>query len=171
MDYILFLRSYVGNCSEYKGDYYLVINDYEKAVEAYTYAESFYDNWPFQLTKMLNNKSLALLGLKDFKEASMINYNAINLSKENDLSKELERALQIKLQILDEGKNYSNFTNKVDSLVNLLEDRYSSQISQLLSGIEIKNEIFLGQRKNEEQESFTQKIILISIIIILILGF
>ena len=44
------------------------------------------------------------------------------------LSKELERALQIKLQILDEGKNYSNFTNKVDSLVNLLEDRYSSQI-------------------------------------------
>ena len=81
---------------------------------------------------MLNNKSLALLGLKDFKEASKINYNAINLSKENDLSKELERALQIKLQILDKGKNYSNFTNKVDSLVNLLEDRYSSQISQLL---------------------------------------
>ena len=153
------------------GDYLLAIEDYEKAVEAYTYAESFYDNWPFQLTKMLNNKSLALLGLKDFKEASMINYNVINLSKENDLSKELERALQIKLQILDEGKKYSNFTNKVDSLVNLLEDRYSSQISQLLSGIEIKNEIFLGQRKNEEQESFTQKIILISIIIILILGF
>ena len=170
MDYSI-LKSYVGNCSEYKGDYYLVIEDYEKAVEAYTYAESFYDNWPFQLTKMLNNKSLALLGFKEFKEASMINYNVINLSKENDLSKELERALQIKLQILDEGKNYSNFTNKVDSLVNLLEDRYSSQISQLLSGIEIKNEIFLGQRKNEEQESFTQKIILISIIIILILGF
>ena len=170
MDYSI-LKSYVGNCSEYKADYYLVIEDYEKAVEAYTYAESFYDNWPFQLTKMLNNKSLALLGLKEFKEASMINYNVINLSKENDLSKELERALQIKLQILDEEKNYSNFTSKVDSLVNLLEDRYSSQISQLLSGIEIKNEIFLGQRKNEEQESFTQKIILISIIIILILGF
>ena len=74
------------------------------------------------------------------------------------------------MQILDEGKNYP-ISLKVDSLVNLLEDRYSSQISQLLSGIEIKNEIFLGQRKNEEQESFTQKIILISIIIILILGF
>ena len=84
MDYDI-LKSYVGNCSEYKGDYYLVIEDYEKAVEAYTYAESYYEKWPFQLTKMLNNKSLALLGLKEFKEASMINYNVINLSKKMTL--------------------------------------------------------------------------------------
>ena len=52
-----------------------------------------------------------------------------------------------------------------------MENRYSSQISQLLSGIEIKNEIFLGQRKNEEQASFIQNVILISIILILILAF
>ena len=60
------------------------------------------------------------------------------------------------------SNNFNPPKEDIDSLVNLLEDRYSSQISQLLSGIEIKNEIFLGQRKNEEQESFTQKIILIS---------
>ena len=39
----------------------------------------------------------------------------------------------------------------------------SPQISQLLSGIEIKNEIFLGQRKNEEQASFIQNVILIKL--------
>lgn len=170
MDYDI-LKSYVGNCFEYKGDYYLAIEDYENAVLSFASAESYYEKWPFQLIKMLNNKTLALLGQRQYKSAIQTNNQVIGLAKENDLSKELERALQIKLQILDKGKNYSNFTNKVDSLVNLLEDRYSSQISQLLSGIEIKNEIFLGQRKNEEQESFTQKIIFISIIIILILGF
>ena len=40
MDYSI-LKSYVGNCSEYMGDYLLAIEDYEKAVEAYTFANHF----------------------------------------------------------------------------------------------------------------------------------
>ena len=120
---------------------------------------------------MLNNKTLALLGVNQYKLAVQTNKNVIDLAKENDLSLELERALAVKLQILDGLKKYDSFTQKVDSLVSLLENRYSSQISQLLSGIEIKNEIFLGQRKNEEQASFIQNVNLISIILILILAF
>ena len=170
MDYDI-LKSYVGNCFEYKGDYYLAIQDYQNAVLSFSSAESYYEKWPFQLTKMLNNKTLALLGENQYKLAVQTNKNVIDLAKENDLSLELERALAVKLQILDGLKKYDSFTQKVDSLVSLLENRYSSQISQLLSGIEIKNEIFLGQRKNEEQASFIQNVILISIILILILAF
>ena len=170
MDYDI-LKSYVGNCSEYKGDYYLAIEDYQNAVLSFSSAESYYEKWPFQLTKMLNNKTLALLGQRQYKLAIQTNNQVIDLAKENDLSLELERALAVKLQILDGMKQYDSFNQKVDSLVGLLENRYSSQISQLLSGIEIKNEIFLGQRKNEEQASFIQNVILISIILILILAF
>ena len=170
MDYDI-LKSYVGNCFEYKGDYYAAIKDYENAVLSFSSAESFYEKWPFQLTKMLNNKTLALLGQNQYKLAIETNNNVVDLAKENDLSLELEKALTVKLQILDRLKKYDSFTQKVDSLVSLLENRYSSQISQLLSGIEIKNEIFLGQRKNEEQASFTRNVILISIILILILAF
>ena len=141
MDYDI-LKSYVGNCFEYKGDYYLAIEDYENAVLSFASAESYYEKWPFQLTKMLNNKTLALLGQRQYKLAIQTNNQVIDLAKENDLSLELERALAVKLQILDGMKQYDFFNQKVDSLVGLLENRYSSQISQLLSGIEIKNEIF-----------------------------
>ena len=88
MDYDI-LKSYVGNCFEYKGDYYLAIEDYQNAVLSFSSAESYYEKWPFQLTKMLNNKTLALLGVNQYKLAVQTNKNVIDLAKENDLSLEL----------------------------------------------------------------------------------
>jgi DNA-binding CsgD family transcriptional regulator len=59
----------------------------------------------------------------------------------------------------------------VGELLKNKDYRYSVQVSQLLSGLESKNEILIKKREIEEQKQKNSRIVFISIIVILILGF
>ena len=59
----------------------------------------------------------------------------------------------------------------VEDLLQNKDYRYSVQVSQLLSGLESKNDILIKKREIEEQKQKNSRIVFLSIIVILILGF
>ena len=109
--------------------------------------------------------------LADYENCLKSVEECISLSKEQNLQKEIEIALELKIKALNKLGLSSEIELFVGELLKNKDYRYSVQISQLLSGLESKNEILIKKREIEEQKQKNSRIVFISIIVILILGF
>lgn len=164
-------ENYVGNCYEYKGDYLLIQKRYNQALEAYNKAANYYGEFTFQKVSLINKKANVYYNLLDYKNCLKSVEECIQLSKEQNLQNQIEIALQLKIKTLNQMGLTSEIEMSVDEILKNKDYRYSVQISQLLSGLESKNDILLKKREIEEEKAKNSKIILIAIIIILILAF
>ena len=109
--------------------------------------------------------------LADYENCLKSVEECISLSKEQNLQKQIEIALELKIKALNKLGLSSEIELSVGELLKNKDYRYSVQVSQLLSGLESKNEILIKKREIEEQKQKNSRIIFISIIVILILGF
>ena len=163
--------NYIGNCYEYKGDYLLNQKRYHQALEAYNMATNYYGEFTFQKVSLINKKANVYYNLLDYKNCLKSVEECIQYSKEQNLQNQIEIALQLKIKALNQLGLASEIEMSVDEILKNKDYRYSIQISQLLSGLESKNDILLKKREIEEEKAKNSRIILISIIIILILAF
>jgi tetratricopeptide (TPR) repeat protein len=164
-------ENYLGNCYEYKGEYLSNQKRYDQALEAYNKASSYYGEFTFQKVSLINKKANVYYMLAEYENCLKAVEECILLSKEQNLQKQIEIALELKIKAL----NMLGLSSKIELLVEeILENkdyRYSIQVSQLLSGLESKNEILIKKREIEEQKQKNSRIVFISIIVILILAF
>ena len=93
------------------------------------------------------------------------------MSKEKDLKNELETALKLKLKVMNKLGLIEGVDQVIDQVLENKDYSYSVQISQLLYGLESKNEILIKKREIEEEKNSKFIILLFSIIAILILTF
>ena len=164
-------ENYVGNCYEYKGDYLLVQKRYNQALEAYNLATKYYGEFTFQKVSLINKKANVYYNLSDYINCLKSVEECIQFSKEQNLQSQIEIALQLKIKALNQLGLSSEIEMSVDEILKNKDYRYSIQISQLLSGLESKNDILLKKREIEEEKAKNSRIVLIAIIIILILAF
>ena len=164
-------ENYLGNCYEYKGEYLSNQKRYDQALVAYNKASSYYGEFTFQKVSLINKKANVYYMLAEYENCLKAVEECILLSKEQNLQKQIEIALELKIKAL----NMLGLSSKIELLVEeILENkdyRYSIQVSQLLSGLESKNEILIKKREIEEQKQKNSRIVFISIIVILILAF
>jgi len=165
------LDNYLGNCYEYKGEYLSNQKRYNQALEAYNKASSYYGEFAFQKVSLINKKANVYYMLADYENCLKAVEECISLSKEQNLQKEIEIALELKIKALNKLGLSSEIELFVGELLKNKDYRYSVQVSQLLSGLESKNEILIKKREIEEQKQKNSRIVFISIIVILILGF
>ena len=163
-------ENYVGNCYEYKGDYLLIQKRYNQALEAYNKAANYYGEFTFQKVSLINKKANVYYNLLDYKNCLKSVEECIQFSKEQNLQSQIEIALQLKIKALNQLGLTSEIEMSVDEILKNKDYRYSIQISQLLSGLESKNDILLKKREIEEEKAKNSKIVLLAIITILILG-
>ena len=163
--------NYIGNCYEYKGDYLLNQKRYHQALEAYNMATNYYGEFTFQKVSLINKKANVYYNLLDYKNCLKSVEECIQYSKEQNLQNQIEIALQLKIKALNQLGLASEIEMSVDEILKNKDYRYSIQISQLLSGLESKNDILLKKREIEEEKAKNSRIVLIAIIIILILAF
>ena len=164
-------ENYVGNCYEYKGAYLFKQKRYIQALEAFNTASSYYGGFAFQKVSLMNKKANVYFMLSEFENCLKVIDESILLSKEQNLQNEEEVALELKFKVLNKLGLSSEIEITVDDIFKNNDYRYSVQIDQLLSGIESKNEIKMKKREIEEQKQKNSRIVFISIIVILILGF
>ena len=108
--------------------------------------------------------------LADYENCLKSVEECISLSKEQNLQKQIEIALELKIKALNKLGLSSEIELLVVELLKNKDYRYSVQVSQLLSGLESKNDILIKKREIEEQKQKNSRIVFISIIVILILG-
>ena len=164
-------ENYVGNCYEYKGTYLFKQKRYIQALEAFNTASSYYGEFTFQKVSLMNKKANVYYMLSEFGNCLKVIDESILLSKEQNLQNEEEIALELKFKVLNKLGLSSELEITVDEILKNNDYRYSVQIDQLLSGLESKNEIKIKKREIEEQKQKNSRIVFISIIVILILGF
>ena len=164
-------ENYVGNCYEYKGTYLFKQKRYIQALEAFNTASSYYGEFTFQKVSLMNKKANVYYMLSEFGNCLKVIDESILLSKEQNLQNEEEIALELKFKVLNKLGLSSELEITVDEILQNNDYRYSVQIDQLLSGLESKNEIKIKKREIEEQKQKNSRIVFISIIVILILGF
>ena len=164
-------ENYVGNCYEYKGAYLFKQKRYIQALEAFNTASSYYGGFAFQKVSLMNKKANVYFMLSEFENCLKVIDESILLSKEQNLQNEEEVALELKFKVLNKLGLSSEIEITVDDILENNDYRYSVQIDQLLSGIESKNEIKMKKREIQEQKQKNSRIVFISIIVILILGF
>ena len=164
-------ENYVGNCYEYKGAYLFKQKRYIQALEAFNTASSYYGGFAFQKVSLMNKKANVYFMLSEFENCLKVIDESILLSKEQNLQNEEEVALELKFKVLNKLGLSSEIEITVDDILENNDYRYSVQIDQLLSGIESKNEIKMKKREIDEQKQKNSRIVFISIIVILILGF
>ena len=164
-------ENYIGNCYEYKGVYLFKQKRYTQALEAFNTASSYYGGFAFQKVSLMNKKANVYFMLTEFENCLKVIDESILLSKEQNLQNEEEVALELKFKVLNKLGLSSEIEITVDDILENNDYRYSVQIDQLLSGIESKNEIKMKKREIEEQKQKNSRIVFISIIVILILGF
>ena len=165
------LDNYLGNCFEYKGEYLFNQKRYSQALEAYNSASKYYRDFPFQKTSLINKKANVYYRLADYENCLKAVEECIVLSKEQNLQKQIEIALELKIKALNKLGLSSEIDLFVGELLKNKDYRYSVQVNQLLSGLESKNEILIKKREIEEAKQKNSRIVFISIIVILILGF
>ena len=165
------LDNYLGNCFEYKGEYLFNQKRYSQALEAYNSASKYYRDFPFQKTSLINKKANVYYRLADYENCLKAVEECIVLSKEQNLQKQIEIALELKIKALNKLGLSSEIDLFVGELLKNKDYRYSVQVNQLLSGLESKNEILIKKREIEEAKQRNSRIVFISIIVILILGF
>ena len=170
-------RSYVGNCLEYEAEYLELNKKFEESILKYEAAISFYSEFAFQRISLMNKLANSYFLAKKYSKALLL-LDETNIAKEKNLQHEEEKALELKLKVLNSSSNYDNLGESTSKLVKMKNDRYSLQITQLLSGLETKNLIYKKQKEIElkEREILDQKntkfsLILFGVILILILGF
>jgi hypothetical protein len=164
-------ENYVGNCYEYKGTYLFKQKRYIQALEAFNTASSYYGEFTFQKVSLMNKKANVYYMLSEFGNCLKVIDESILLSKEQNLQNEEEIALELKFKVLNKLGLSSDLEITVDEILQNNDYRYSVQIDQMLSGLESKNEIKIKKREIEEQKQKNSRIVFISIIVILILGF
>ena len=164
-------ENYVGNCYEYKGTYLFKQKRYIQALEAFNTASSYYGEFTFQKVSLMNKKANVYYMLSEFGNCLKVIDESILLSKEQNLQNEEEIALELKFKVLNKLGLSSELEITVDEILQNNDYRYSVQIDQLLSGLESKNEIKIKKSEIEEQKQKNSRIVFISIIVILILGF
>ena len=164
-------ENYVGNCYEYKGTYLFKQKRYIQALEAFNTASSYYGEFTFQKVSLMNKKANVYYMLSEFGNCLKVIDESILLSQEQNLQNEEEIALELKFKVLNKLGLSSDLEITVDEILQNNDYRYSVQIDQLLSGLESKNEIKIKKREIEEQKQKNSRIVFISIIVILILGF
>ena len=164
-------ENYVGNCYEYKGTYLFKQKRYIQALEAFNTASSYYGEFTFQKVSLMNKKANVYYMLSEFGNCLKVIDESILLSKEQNLQNEEEIALELKFKVLNKLGLSSELEITVDEILQNNDYRYSVQIDQMLSGLESKNEIKIKKREIEEQKQKNSRIVFISIIVILILGF
>ena len=165
------LDNYLGNCYEYKGEYLSNQKRYNQALEAYNKASSYYGEFAFQKVSLINKKANIYYMLAEYENCLKAVEECILLSKEQNLQKQIEIALELKIKALNKLGLSSKIELLVEEILKNKDYRYSIQISQLLSGLESKNDILLKKREIEEEKAKNSRIVFISIIIILILAF
>ena len=165
------LDNYLGNCYEYKGEYLSNQKRYNQALEAYNKASSYYGEFAFQKVSLINKKANVYYMLAEYENCLKAVEECILLSKEQNLQKQIEIALELKIKALNKLGLSSKIELLVEEILKNKDYRYSIQISQLLSGLESKNDILLKKREIEEEKAKNSRIVFISIIIILILAF
>tara|TARA_Y100000991_G_C21940934_1_gene335256 strand:- start:288 stop:1367 length:1080 start_codon:yes stop_codon:yes gene_type:complete len=164
-------ENYLGNCYEYKGEYLFKQKRFFQALNAYSKASNYYGDFTFQKVSLLNKKANVYFMISDYENCLRVIEECIILSKEQNLQNEEEKALELKIKLLNKLGNSSKIDITVDEILKNKDYRYSVQIDQLLSGLESKNEILIKKREIEEQKQKNSRIVFISIIVILILGF
>jgi len=171
-------KSYVGNCLEYEAEYIELSNNYNVANKKYQAAISYYNDFAFQKISLMNKLANGLYLNKEYSKSMDLIEQTIDLAKEKNLQNEEEKALELKLKILNATSNYRELGEATSDLVNKKNNRYSLQITQLLSGLETKNLIYKKQKEIEfkereilDQKNIKSRLVLFGVILILILGF
>ena len=164
-------ENYVGNCYEYKGEYLFRQKRFDQALIAYNTASSYYGDFTFQKVSLLNKKANVFYMLSDFENCLKVIEECILLSKEQNLQNEEEKALELKIKVLNKLGLSSEIELTVEEILKNKDYRYSVQIDQLLSGLESKNEILIKKAEIKYEKEKNSRIVFISIIVILILGF
>jgi len=165
------LDNYLGNCYEYKGEYLFRQKRFDQALIAYNTATSYYGDFTFQKVSLLNKKANVFYMLSDFENCLKVIEECILLSKEQNLQNEEEKALELKIKVLNKLGLSSEIELTVEEILKNKDYRYSVQIDQLLSGLESKNEILIKKAEIKDEKEKNSRIVFISIIVILILGF
>ncbi len=169
--YFKFSSNYVGNCHEYKGDYLINQESYLLALESYEKASTYYGDFTFQKVNLINKKANVFYMLSQYKNCLKYLEECIIISKEQNLQNQIEISLELKIKALSKLGMLNEMEESIEEILKSKDYTYSIQISQLLSGIEAKNEILIKKREIEYEKNLKFKIILFSIIVILILGF
>lgn len=169
--YFKFSSNYVGNCHEYKGDYLFNQESYLLALESYEKASTYYRDFTFQKVNLINKKANVFYMLSQYKNCLKYLEECIIISKEQNLQNQIEISLELKIKALSKLGMLNKMEESIEEILKSKDYTYSIQISQLLSGIEAKNEILIKKREIEYEKNLKFKIILFSIIVILILGF
>jgi len=164
-------ENYVGNCYEYKGEYLFRQKRFDQALIAYNTASSYYGDFTFQKVSLLNKKANVFYMLSDFENCLKVIEECILLSKEQNLQNEEEKALELKIKVLNKLGLSSEIELTVEEILKNKDYRYNVQIDQLLSGLESKNEILIKKAEIKDEKEKNSRIVFISIIVILILGF
>tara|TARA_Y100001978_G_scaffold180118_1_gene175405 strand:- start:192 stop:2012 length:1821 start_codon:yes stop_codon:yes gene_type:complete len=163
--------NYVGNCYQYKGQYLVRNKKYKKAIESYSIAKEYYADFAFQKISLQNKIALAYYYDEDYQNCLKTIDECISMSKEKNLKNEIEIALELKIKVMNKLGLKEGMDEVIDKVLESKDYSYSVQISQLLSGLESKNEILIKKREIEEEKSSKFIILLFSIIAILILAF
>ena len=163
-------ENYVGNCYEYKGEYLFNQNRFDEALDAYNNAASYYGEFAFQKVNLLNKKANVFYLLSDYENCLEVIEECILLSKEQNLQNEEEKALELKIKVLNKLGLSSKIDITLEEILKNKDYRYSVQIDQLLSGLESKNEILIKKAEIKDEKEKNSRIVLISIIVILMLG-
>ena len=164
-------ESYIGNCYEYKGEYLFRQKRFDQALSAYNSASSYYGDFTFQKVSLLNKKANVFYMLSDYENCLKVIEECILLSKEQNLQNEEEKALELKIKVLNKLGLSSEIDVTVEEILKNKDYRYSVQIDQLLSGLESKNEILIKKAEIKVEKEKTSRIVFMSIIVILMLAF
>jgi DNA-binding CsgD family transcriptional regulator/tetratricopeptide (TPR) repeat protein len=164
-------ENYVGNCYEYKGEYLFRQKMFDQALSAYNSASFYYGDFTFQKVSLLNKKANVFYMLSEYENCLKVIEECILLSKEQNLQNEEEKALELKIKVLNKLGLSSEIDVTVEEILKNKDYRYSVQIDQLLSGLESKNEILIKKAEIKVEKEKTSRIVFMSIIVILILAF
>ncbi len=165
------LDNYLGNCYEYKGEYLFRQKRFDQALTAYNEAANYYGEFAFQKVSLLNKKSKVYYMLSDFENCLKVIEECVLLSKEQNLQNEEEIALELKIKVLNKLELSNEIESTLEEILKNKDYRYTIQISQLLAGLESKNEILIKKAEIKDEKEKNSRIVFISIIVILILGF
>ena len=164
-------ENYVGNCYEYKGEYLFRQKRFDQALRAYNSASTYYGDFTFQKVSLLNKKANVFYMLSDYVNCLKVIEECILLSKEQNLQNEEEKALELKIKVLNKLGLSSEIDVTVEEILKNKDYRYSVQIDQLLSGLESKNEILIKKAEIKDEKEKNSRNVFISIIVILMLAF
>jgi DNA-binding CsgD family transcriptional regulator len=109
--------------------------------------------------------------LSDYENTLKVIDECILLSKEQNLQNQEEIALELKIKVLNKLGLTQEIESTLDEILENKEYRYTIQISQLLDGLESKNEILIKKAEIKDEKEKNSRIVFISIIVILILAF